>query len=110
MHTMLSSIIDYEICQESQDPNDIGCGLNLPDFVVIDLDPYVHASTQKQEIREEPQYNSNQAFKASVEVALELKEMMDGSICDPMLKLQERRAFIFYSNYKIEQQYRTYYL
>jgi hypothetical protein len=49
MHPMLSSVMDYKRCQESQDPNDVGCGLNIPDFVVIDLDPYVHASTQKQE-------------------------------------------------------------
>jgi bifunctional non-homologous end joining protein LigD len=77
MHPMHSSVIDYERCQESQDPNDIGCGLNMPDFVVIDLDPYIHASTQKQEKRGEPQYCSIQAFKAAIEVALELKEMMD---------------------------------
>jgi bifunctional non-homologous end joining protein LigD len=76
MHPMHSSVIDYERCQESQDPNDIGCGLNIPDFVVIDLDPYIYASTQKQEKGEEPQYNI-QAFKATVEVALELKALMD---------------------------------
>jgi bifunctional non-homologous end joining protein LigD len=77
MHPMHSSVIDYERCQESQDPNDVGCGLNIPDFVVIDLDPYIHASIQKQEKEGEPQYNSVQAFKAAVEVALELKKMMD---------------------------------
>nr|MDQ3852133.1 DNA ligase D [Thermoproteota archaeon] len=77
MHPMHSSVIDYERCQESQDPNDVGCGLNIPDFVVIDLDPYVHASTQKREKQGEPQYNSIQAFKTAVEVALELKEIMD---------------------------------
>ncbi|MDQ3968960.1 MAG: hypothetical protein M3275_11275, partial [Thermoproteota archaeon] len=77
MHPMHSSVMDYERCQESQDPNDVGCGLNIPDFVVIDLDPYVHANTQKQEKRREPQYNGIQAFKTVVEVALELKEIMD---------------------------------
>ena len=77
MHPMHSSVIDYKRCQESQDPNDVGCGLNIPDFVVIDLDPYVQANTQKQEKRGGPQYNSVQAFKAAVEVALELKELMD---------------------------------
>src|SRR5918994_6662950 len=77
MHPMHSSVIDYERCQESQDPNDVACGLNIPDFVVIDLDPYIHTSTQNQKKQGEPQYNSIQAFKAAVEVALELKEMMD---------------------------------
>jgi bifunctional non-homologous end joining protein LigD len=64
-------------CQESQDPNDVGCGLNMPDFVVIDLDPYVYGSSEKQEKGgEEPQYNI-QAFKTTVEVALELKALID---------------------------------
>ncbi len=76
MHPMHSSVIDYEKCQESHDPNDVGCGLNMPDFVVIDLDPYMYESTEKQEKGEEPQYNI-QAFKATVEVALELKALID---------------------------------
>jgi bifunctional non-homologous end joining protein LigD len=77
MHPMYSSVTDYKRCEESQDPNDVGCGLNMPDFVVIDLDPYVHASTQKQGKEAQPQHNGIQAFKAAVEVALELKEIMD---------------------------------
>ncbi len=76
MHPMHSSVIDYEKCQESQDPNDVGCGLNMPDSVVIDLDPYIYESTEKQEKGEEPQYNI-QAFKTTVEVALELKALID---------------------------------
>jgi bifunctional non-homologous end joining protein LigD len=76
MHPMHSSVIDYEKCQESQDPNDVGCGLNMPDFVVIDLDPYIYAGTEVQEKGEEPRYNI-QAFKTTVEVALELKTLMD---------------------------------
>ncbi|MFL6487462.1 MAG: DNA ligase D [Nitrososphaera sp.] len=78
MHPMLSSVMDYNICRESRDPNDVGCGLNIPDFVVIDLDPYLHAITQKkQEKQSESQQDSIQAFKAAVEVGLELKEIMD---------------------------------
>jgi bifunctional non-homologous end joining protein LigD len=77
MHPMHSSVIDYEKCQESQDPNDVGCGLNTPDFVVIDLDPYVYESSEKREKGgEEPQYYI-QAFKTTVEVALELKALID---------------------------------
>jgi bifunctional non-homologous end joining protein LigD len=76
MHPMHSSVIDYEKCQESQDPNDVGCGLNMPDFVVIDLDPYIYAGTEVQEKGEEPRYNI-QAFKTTVEVALELKTLID---------------------------------
>jgi bifunctional non-homologous end joining protein LigD len=76
MHPMHNSVIDYDRCQESQDPNDVGCGLNMPDFVVIDLDPYIYAGTEMQEKGEEPRYNI-QAFKTTVEVALELKTLMD---------------------------------
>ncbi len=32
MHPMHSSVMDYEKCQQSHDLNDIGYGLNLPDF------------------------------------------------------------------------------
>lgn len=81
MHPMHSSIINYQRCEESQDANDVAGGLNMPDFVVIDLDPCIHENMQKLGKQEQKQQqlpqHSIQAFKATVEVALELKAVLD---------------------------------
>lgn len=49
--------------------------LNYPDFMVVDLDPYKYAGTEKE--GEEPAYNK-EAFHDACEVALKTKEMLDG--------------------------------
>ena len=45
------------------------CGLNFPDFIVFDLDPYIYSGREKK--GEEPEYNSS-GFRATVELALDL--------------------------------------
>jgi bifunctional non-homologous end joining protein LigD len=81
MHPAHSSVMDYQRCHESQDHDDIGCGLNLPDFVILDLDPYLYANSQnqeklKKEKEEEKDHNSIEAFRSTVEAALELSELL----------------------------------
>jgi bifunctional non-homologous end joining protein LigD len=49
--------------------------LNYPDFIVCDLDPYIYSGEEKKGA--EPELNK-QAFKKTVEVALWLKELLDG--------------------------------
>jgi hypothetical protein len=47
------------------------CGLNFPDFIVFDLDPYIYSGKEKK--GEEPQYSVT-GFKAPVDIAHELKD------------------------------------
>ena len=49
--------------------------LNYPDFVVFDLDPYIYAGHEKG--KEEPEYNKR-GWAKTVEIALSLKDMLDG--------------------------------
>lgn len=49
--------------------------LNFPDFIVFDLDPYIYSGEEKS--GDEPELNMK-AFKKTVDVALWLKEMLDG--------------------------------
>ena len=101
MHPWHSRIKDYTACKDiagdysSPPPADVlldeeRCGLNYPDFIVFDLDPYIYAEKKgKREEQEEnngvieeeqqqqqPQYNIN-SFKATVEVAYNLKDLLD---------------------------------
>jgi bifunctional non-homologous end joining protein LigD len=59
------------------------CGLNYPDFIVFDLDPYIYGEKKEDQERkrdknkdEEPEYSIN-SFKATVEVAYNLKDLFD---------------------------------
>jgi bifunctional non-homologous end joining protein LigD len=88
MHPWHSRIKDYTACKDiaegyssSYSPpaavnilNEEKCGLNYPDFIVFDLDPYIYSGEEKEE--GEPAYNIN-SFKAAVEVAYNLKDLLD---------------------------------
>ncbi|MEO9319610.1 MAG: non-homologous end-joining DNA ligase [Nitrososphaera sp.] len=50
------------------------CGLASPDFIVFDLDPYIYSG--KERAGQEPEYNKK-AYMATVDVALDLKELLD---------------------------------
>jgi bifunctional non-homologous end joining protein LigD len=88
MHPWHSTIKDYAACKDIardyssySSPvavdilNEEKCGLNYPDFIVFDLDPYIY-SGKKGEEAAEPAYKIN-SFKATVEVAYNLKDLLD---------------------------------
>jgi bifunctional non-homologous end joining protein LigD len=72
MHPWYSRIKDFRCCNTSTLLYEEKCGLNFPDFIVFDLDPYIYSG--KEQKGEEPQYNIA-GFKAAVDVAHELKDI-----------------------------------
>jgi bifunctional non-homologous end joining protein LigD len=87
IHPWHSRIRDYDACKGIAADyssysstavdilNEEKCGLNYPDFIVFDLDPYVYSGMIKEE-EGEPVYNINN-FKATVEIAYNLKDLFD---------------------------------
>ena len=72
LHPWYSRVVDYEAClKNSTALDEEKCGLNHPDFIVFDLDPYIY-SGKETSTDEEPEYNRT-AFIKTVEVALLLK-------------------------------------
>ena len=80
MHSWYSRVHDFNACNNTancSNPAPLAeekCGLDTPDFVVFDLDPYIYSGKEKQ--GEEPEYNVK-GFKATVDVALDLKDLLD---------------------------------
>jgi bifunctional non-homologous end joining protein LigD len=80
MHSWYSRVHDFNACNSTancSNPAPLAeekCGLDTPDFVVFDLDPYIYSGKEKQ--GEEPEYNV-EGFKATVDVALDLKDLLD---------------------------------
>ena len=80
MHSWYSRVHDFNACNSTancSNPAPLAeekCGLDTPDFVVFDLDPYIYSGKEKQ--GEEPEYNVK-GFKATVDVALDLKDLLD---------------------------------
>jgi bifunctional non-homologous end joining protein LigD len=84
MHPWYSRVHDFNACISSAaatrsdstplDDEEENCGLDTPDFIVFDLDPYVYSG--KEEEGEEPEYNVK-GFKATVDVAVDLKDLLD---------------------------------
>jgi bifunctional non-homologous end joining protein LigD len=72
MHPWYSRIKDFESCDNSSLLYEEKCGLNFPDFIVFDLDPYIYSG--QEEKGQEPEYNTK-GFKAAVEVAYHLKDL-----------------------------------
>ncbi|HJR84450.1 MAG TPA: DNA ligase D [Nitrososphaeraceae archaeon] len=73
MHPWYSRINDFDSCNSSSLLYEEKCGLNFPDFIVFDLDPYIYSGKEKK--GDEPEYNI-QGFKAAVEVAHQLKNVL----------------------------------
>jgi bifunctional non-homologous end joining protein LigD len=72
IHPWYSRVVDYDACLENSDTLDEEeCGLNCPDFVVFDLDPYIYSGLETS-AKEEPEYN-HAAFKETVKIAQQLK-------------------------------------
>jgi len=74
MHPWYSRIKDFEHCKTSERLYEEKCGLNFPDFIVLDLDPYLYSG--KERAGAEPEYNLK-GFKAAAEVAFDLKDVLD---------------------------------
>ena len=72
MHPWYSRIRDFDSCKENQDLDEDKCGLNFPDFIVFDLDPYIYSGQEAE--GEEPEYNIK-GFKAAIELAYHLKDL-----------------------------------
>ncbi|MDQ6724155.1 MAG: hypothetical protein M3Z01_07825, partial [Thermoproteota archaeon] len=74
MHPWYSRVNNYDL---NDDPNDLKVdkyGLNYPDYIVFDLDPYIYSGN---EIKyQEPEYNLK-GFKAASEIANCLKDIFD---------------------------------
>jgi bifunctional non-homologous end joining protein LigD len=73
MHPWYSRINEFDRCDTSSLLFEEKCGLNFPDFIVFDLDPYIYSGKEKK--GEEPQYNIT-GFKAAVEIAHQLKDIL----------------------------------
>src|SRR5919202_3178761 len=74
MHPWYSRINDLDACKNNL-VDEEKCGLNIPDFIVFDLDPYIYSGNEKKG-EKEPEYNVK-AFKATVDIAFGLKELFD---------------------------------
>ena len=84
MHPWYSRINDFESCQKRDDIlYEEKCGLNFPDFIVFDLDPYIYSG--KEGKGQEPEYNHN-GFKAAVEVAYHLKDFFNDLRIESFIK------------------------
>jgi bifunctional non-homologous end joining protein LigD len=89
MHSWYSRVHDFNACNSTAncfDPAPLDeqkCGLDTPDFVVFDLDPYIYSGKEKE--GEEPEYNVK-GFKATVDVALDLKDLLGELHIDSYVK------------------------
>jgi bifunctional non-homologous end joining protein LigD len=72
IHPWYSRVVDYDAClKDSGALDEEKCGLNCPDFVVFDLDPYIYSGLETS-AEEEPEYN-HAAFKETMKIAQLLK-------------------------------------
>jgi bifunctional non-homologous end joining protein LigD len=74
IHPWYNRIRDFDSCKQNQDLDEDKCGLNFPDFIVFDLDPYIYSGQEAK--GEEPEYNAK-GFKAAIEVAYHLKDLFN---------------------------------
>lgn len=90
MHPWYSRALDISACKRSAkagnepDPADEKkCGLDTPDLIIFDLDPYIYSGKEK--AGSEPEYNEK-GFEAAVDVALELKDLFGQFKIDSYVK------------------------
>ena len=76
MHPWYCTVNELDACKKNNEPHDEEkCGLNTPDFIVFDLDPYIYSGNEKKG-EKEPEYNV-EAFRATVDTAYYLKDLFD---------------------------------
>jgi bifunctional non-homologous end joining protein LigD len=104
MHPWYSRIKDFQGCHTSALLHEEKCGLNFPDFIVFDLDPYIYSGKEKK--GEEPQYNIA-GFKAAVDIAQELKDIFRDLKINSYLKTSGKSGLHIYvpilNTYSYEQ-------
>ncbi|HEU4822146.1 MAG TPA: non-homologous end-joining DNA ligase [Nitrososphaeraceae archaeon] len=90
MHPWYSRVHNFKACTNAATHSDKvpsdeedNCGLDTPDYIVFDLDPYLYSGKEKE--GEEPEYNTK-GFKAAVDVAVDLKDLLDGLHIDSYVK------------------------
>ena len=74
IHPWNSRINDYSKCNKIDLIETEDCGLNYPDFIVFDLDPYINIDSENKS--KEPAY-SLKAFRETVKIAYSLKDIFD---------------------------------
>jgi bifunctional non-homologous end joining protein LigD len=75
VHPWYSRINNFNLCQERDDIlYEEKCGLNFPDYIIFDLDPYIYSGQEDK--GQEPEYNQK-GFSAAVGVAYHLKDLLD---------------------------------
>ena len=74
IHPWNSRVNDYDHCNKMDLIETEECGLNYPDFIVFDLDPYINIDNKNES--KEPAY-SLAAFRTTVEIALGLEDIFD---------------------------------
>ena len=76
MHPWYSRVNDFDFdVYKNVELDKEKCGVNRPDFIVFDLDPYIYSGKEKKG-ENEPEYNFK-AFKAAVDVAYNIKDLFD---------------------------------
>jgi bifunctional non-homologous end joining protein LigD len=84
MHPWYSRINNFNLCQERDDIlYEEKCGLNFPDFIIFDLDPYIYSGLEAK--GQEPEYN-HKGFKAAIEVAYLLRDLFNDLRIDSYIK------------------------
>ncbi len=104
MHPWYSRIKDFDSCNSSSLLDEEKCGLNLPDFIVFDLDPYIYSGKEKK--GQDPEYNST-GFRTAVELALDLYDLLRELQISSYVKTSGKSGLHIYvpiiNNYSYEQ-------
>jgi bifunctional non-homologous end joining protein LigD len=104
MHPWYSRINEMDSCNSSSLLYEERCGLNFPDFIVFDLDPYIYSGKEKK--GQEPEYN-RVGFSAAVELALDLYDLLRELKISSYVKTSGKSGLHVYvpiiNNYPYEQ-------
>src|SRR5262249_4795787 len=102
MHPWYSRIKDIDKCNHASLLYEVTCGLNYPDFIVFDLDPYIYSGGEEK--GQEPQYNIR-GFQAAVDVAYHLKDLFEELKIKSFVKTSGKTGLHIYVPVKTEYSY-----
>jgi bifunctional non-homologous end joining protein LigD len=102
MHPWYSRFNDIQKCSTAKTLFEDKCGLNFPDFIVFDLDPYIYSGVEKK--GQEPEYNIK-GFKAAVEVAFHIKDLFKELKITSFVKTSGKTGLHIYVPIKTEYTY-----